>query len=192
MNLNEQELVQRARLGDEAAFEALFELHAPSLNRLACAMAGNASDGEDALQEAFLGAFERLDSFESRSSFKTWLSRILMNQVARQRRSKRVREVVRSVDFSAESQALLKGAGSQGLGDALGHADDTGNSAIRMDVSAALERLSDEFRQVVVLREIEGLSYSEIADVLNVPQGTVESRLFRARAELRRWLKDYL
>lgn len=189
MNPSEKELVQRAQAGDESAFESLFERHAPSLHRLACALAGNIPDGEDALQEAFMGAFERLGNFESRASFKTWMSRILVNQVARQRRSKKVREVVRAVDFSEESQTLLKGKDFES---AVGRADGTSNSGIRMDVMAALNGLSDEFRQVVVLRELEGLSYTEIAGVLNVPQGTVESRLFRARAELRTLLKDYL
>ena len=70
--------------------------------------------------------------------------------------------------------------------------DESRNSEIRMDVMAALSGMSDEFRTVIVLREMEGLSYAEIAGVLDVPQGTVESRLFRARAELKHLLKEYL
>lgn len=196
MNQPEKELISRAKLGDESAFEALFERHAPALHRLACALAGNVPDAEDALQEAFIGAFERMGSFEARASFKTWMSRILVNQIARQRRSKRVREIVKSVDFSEESKSLLGGSSKRGTSGRFeefsGRSDQVQNASIRMDVMAALTHLSDEFRQVVVLREIEGLSYGEIADVLNVPQGTVESRLFRARAELRTLLKDYL
>jgi len=186
VNELESVLLERARRGDDAAFESLAELHAPALHRLAFSLAGNASDAEDMVQETLLGAYQRLKAFEGRSSFKTWLSRILVNQTARLRRSKRVREVVKATDFSEASQALLKGMKVTGL------QDESRNSEIRMDVMAALSGMSDEFRTVIVLREMEGLSYAEIAGVLDVPQGTVESRLFRARAELKHLLKEYL
>jgi len=146
-------------------------------------MAGNVSDAEDAVQETLLGAYRQIRSFEGRSSFKTWLSRILVNQMARQRRSKRVREAVKPVDFSDASKAILKG---------LERPDGTTDSEIRMDVMAALSGMTVEFREVIVLREMEGLSYAEIANVLGVPRGTVESRLHRARAELKELLKEYV
>ena len=177
------ELVERARRGDEDAFQQLAERHAAALNRLACSMAGNVSDAEDAVQETLLGAYRQIRSFEGRSSFKTWLSRILVNQMARQRRSKRVREAVKPVDFSDASKAILKG---------LERPDGTTDSEIRMDVMAALSGMTVEFREVIVLREMEGLSYAEIANVLGVPRGTVESRLHRARAELKELLKEYV
>jgi RNA polymerase sigma-70 factor (ECF subfamily) len=177
------DLVARARRGDEAAFQILAERYAPTLHRLACSLAGNVADAEDAVQETLLGAYRQIGSFEGRSSFKTWVSRILVNQTARQRRSKRVREAVKPVDFSDASKALLKG---------LEKADGTRDSEIRMDVLAALNGMSSEFRDVIVLREMEGLSYLEIADVLGVPRGTVESRLHRARAELKELLKEYM
>ncbi len=179
----ESELVKRARRGDDAAFQSLAEIHAPALHRLACSLAGNVSDAEDAVQETLLGAYQRMGSFEGRASFKTWVSRILVNQVARQRRSKRVREAVKPVDFSDASKAILKG---------LELPDGTRDSEIRMDVFAALRGMSEEFRTAIVLREMEGLSYVEIAEVLGVPRGTVESRLHRARAELKELLKEYL
>lgn len=183
VNEIEIELLERARRGDAAAFESLAELHAPALHRLAFSLAGNAPDAEDMVQETLLGAYRRLSSFEGRSSFKTWLSRILVNQTARLRRSKRVREIVKPTDFSDASQALLKGTELP---------DEVRDSEIRMDVMAALSGMSTEFREVIVLREIEGLSYAEIADVLDVPRGTVESRLHRARGELKQLLKEYL
>lgn len=177
------DLVARARKGDDAAFQVLAERHAPALHRLACSLAGNVADAEDAVQETLLGAYRQIRVFEGRSSFKTWLSRILVNQTARQRRSKRVREAVKPVDFSDASKAVLKG---------LEKPDGARDSEIRMDVLAALNGMSSEFRDVIVLREMEGLSYLEIADVLGVPRGTVESRLHRARAELKELLKEYM
>ena len=183
MNELEKVLVEKARRGDDAAFDALAELHAPALHRLAYTLAGNASDAEDIVQETLLGAFRRMSSFEGRSSFKTWLSRILVNQTARLRRSKRVREVMKPTDFSEASQAILKG---------LELPDEVRDSEIRMDVMTALSGMSAEFREVIVLREMEGLSYVEIAEVLDIPRGTVESRLHRARGELKNLLKEYL
>jgi RNA polymerase sigma-70 factor (ECF subfamily) len=187
VNELESVLLERARRGDEAAFESLAELHAPALHRLAYSLAGNAPDAEDLVQETMFGAFQRLNAFEGRSSFKTWLSRILVNQTARLRRSKRVREIMKPTDFSEASQALLKGV-EKGIE----LSGEVRNSEIRMDVMAALSGMSPEFRDVIVLREIEGLSYIEIAEVLAVPRGTVESRLHRARAELKQLLKEYL
>ena len=187
VNEIESVLLERARSGDESAFESLAELHAPALHRLAYSLMGNGPDAEDLVQETLLGAFQRLSAFEGRSSFKTWLSRILVNQTARLRRSKRVREIMKPTDFSEASQALLKGV-EKGI-ELNGEVRD---SEIRMDVMAALSGMSPEFRDVIVLREIEGLSYIEIADVLAIPRGTVESRLHRARAELKQLLKEYL
>ncbi len=187
MNELEIALLERARRGDDTAFEALAEIHAPALHRLAYSLAGNGPDAEDLVQEALMGAFQRLEAFEGRSSFKTWLSRILVNQTSRLRRSKRVREVMKLTDFSEAAQGLLKGI-EKGI-ELTGEVRD---SEIRMDVMAALSGMSPEFREVIVLREMEGLSYIEIADVLDVPRGTVESRLHRARAELKHLLKEYL
>jgi RNA polymerase sigma-70 factor (ECF subfamily) len=179
----DSDIIERAKRGDEEALNTLFERHAPALHRLAVALLGNTADAEDAMQETFLGAFQNIGSFAGRASIKTWLSRILLNQAARLRRAKRVREAVRAVDFNAPATIALKGNEI---------ADGSGDSGIRMDVLAALDGLSAEFKAVVVLREFEGLSYGEIADVLDVPQGTVESRLFRARRELQEKLKGYI
>ncbi len=101
----ERDVIERARRGDTTALDALFEQYAPALNRLALALLGNAADAEDALQETFLGAYQNIASFAGRSSLKTWLSRILLNQAARLRRSKRVREAVRGMDMSSPAAA---------------------------------------------------------------------------------------
>lgn len=167
------ELLERARQGDTAAFHELVDRHATGLYRLACALTGDRAEAEDVMQETFLGAFQGMRGFRGRSSVKTWLIGILNRRAARHHR-RRMRH-----------PALpLEGADRQ---PAARHAPEA-----RIDVNEALGRLSPEHRQVLVLREVEGMTYAEMAQVLGVPLGTVESRLFRARQELKMQLADYL
>ena len=182
-DLGDLEILRRAQRGDDAAFEELVNRYGRNLYGLALFLTGQASDAEDVVQETFLGAYERLGAFEGRSSVKTWLSRILVKQAARHHRSLRVRTAAQPLRLTAASQALLNGAATASPATA---------SEIRLDVLAVIQLLRPEHREVVVLRELEGMSYREIADVLNVPEGTVESRLYRARQELKEHLKDYL
>lgn len=165
------ELLHRAGGGDSAAFHALVDRHAQRLYRLAVSLIGNAADAEDVLQETFIGAFRGLRSFEARASVKTWLTRILVLQAAQWNRGRR-RRPAGPMEDSIPAAA--------------------GSPEAAMDVQAALGRLSPEHREVLTLREFEGMNYEEIAEVLGVPRGTVESRLHRARSEMREKLKDYL
>jgi RNA polymerase sigma-70 factor, ECF subfamily len=170
-------LLKRATGGDSAAFHELVDRHASRLFRLATSLVGNSADAEDVLQEAFAGAYRGLKGFESRSSVKTWLTRILVIQAAKSRRSRKPTE-------------SLEQAGSDATGTATG--DAAASVDARLDLQAALQKMSAEFREVIVLRELEQMSYEEIAATLDIPRGTVESRLHRARAELREKLKAYL
>jgi RNA polymerase sigma-70 factor (ECF subfamily) len=169
------ELMRRAAAGEARAFHALVDRHAQRLFRLAISMVGNAADAEDVLQETFIGAFRGLRSFEARSSVRTWLSRILATQAARWHRDRR-----RSRAQPMDESIPMPAGGPDSPPDA------------GMDVHAAMLRLSPEHRQVLALREFERMSYDEIAEVLGVPRGTVESRLHRARSEMREKLKAYL
>jgi RNA polymerase sigma-70 factor, ECF subfamily len=179
----ERELIERVRKGDDSAYELIVQTHAKRLYGLAYSMLGSPSDADDVVQETFLGAYKQLPSFEGRSSLKTWLTRICVLQVSKLYRSRRVRRAA-SLDAGDDSG----GAGDSGpsVGSHAEHSDR------RADVQAMLATLSPEHRQVLVLRELQGLSYKEIADALGIPQGTVESRLFRARQELKERFKDYL
>jgi len=177
------ELVRRARRGDEAACHEIVELYSASLYRFAFSLVGNAADAEDVLQETFSGAFRGLRGFEERASLKTWLSRILVRQAARCHRS-RARHKAASLDAMLESSA-----GGRAEPPAAPRESDRG---MRMDILETLQQLSPDHREVIVLREMQGMSYEEIAGVFGVPRGTVESRLFRARQELKKRLKEYL
>jgi RNA polymerase sigma-70 factor (ECF subfamily) len=175
------ELVRRVRQGDEAAFRRVVDIHGPRLYLLAMSMLGNREDAQDVVQETFVGAFRGLRGFQGRSTVKTWLTRILMNNVANLRRSMHLRKT------------LPLGQAEEQMGETLAElATETGRADVRMDIAAVLSRLPQEHRVVIVLREIQSMTYDEIAAALGVPRGTVESRLFRARQKLREILGDYL
>jgi RNA polymerase sigma-70 factor (ECF subfamily) len=170
--LQDHELWKRVRQGDERAFEQVVERYGPELFRVAYSLVGNAADAEDVVQEALAGAIKGAAGFRGDASIRTWLTQILVRQAYRLRRSRKPALSIHAVEEEVE----VKG----------------GESAVesRIDVMAALEKLTPEHRDVVVLREIEGLSYEEMAAALQVPRGTVESRLHRARMELRKVLGE--
>jgi len=176
---DDAELLSRICSGDASGFHGLVDKYGQYLFGLAVSLVGNRADAEDVLQETYLGAFRGARRFEGRSSVKTWLTGILVRQVAGHRRAGARRKTV-SMEFRetvASKEAVRSRAGAVD---------------VQMDVEAAVRSLSEAHREVIVLREFKGLSYDEIAEVLGVPRGTVESRLFRARRELKDILKAYL
>lgn len=177
----DSELLRAIRGGEEAAFHELVDRHGDSLFALAYSLLGSRTDAEDAVQETFLGAFRRAGSFEGRSSLKTWLVRILVNQAYKTRRSRKVRRTdpIELEDRQRSDGVLRVASGSVAV-------------ESRIDVQAMLKTLSPEHREVIVLRELQGFSYEEMAEALGVPVGTVESRLFRARKELKQRFTGYL
>jgi RNA polymerase sigma-70 factor (ECF subfamily) len=167
-------LLKRAAAGDSGAFHGLVDRHADRLFRLGYSLLGNAADAEDVVQETFSGAWRGSGGFEGRAAVGTWLTRILVTQVAKFHRDRK--RPMQPLDAGRECAGGAHGASA---------------SDARMDLQAALQKICPEHRQVLVLREYEHMSYEEIAQVLDVPRGTVESRLHRARAELREKLKAY-
>jgi RNA polymerase sigma-70 factor (ECF subfamily) len=170
-------LVEQAMRGDTRAFATLADRHAAGLFRLALGLVGNRADAEDVVQETFLGAYRGLRGFEGRASFRTWLGQVLVRQAAALRRSRQTRWKFTGGAYpAAQAPATQNPAGQVDRG---------------QDVMAAVAQLSPEHREVVVLRELEQMSYQQIADTLGLPRGTVESRLHRARAQLRTLLGAY-
>ncbi len=190
MEPSDLELWQSAAKGDHRSFHALIDRHSPQLFRVALSLAASRSDAEDVCQETFVAAFKSLNSFDGRASVKTWLTRILMNRAAKiwnkQRNDRKTLSLHRDSD-AEDGRESSRGfwAGSLSVPSTTSAVDQ------RLDLLEVIRSLAPEFRETVVLREIEGLSYQEIADTLGVPRGTVESRLFRARAELRKRLTGY-
>lgn len=176
------ELLRRAARGDGAAFALLVERHGRYLFGVAHALLGrDDADAEDVVQETLTAAVT--GSFRGESSVRTWLVKILVRQAAMRRRAdrRRAKRVVAEGDLS---DARLPDPPVTGVAGAATEA--------RIDLTAMLATLSEEHRTVLVLRELEGLSYREVADALDVPVGTVESRLYRAREALRSRFKGYL
>jgi RNA polymerase sigma-70 factor (ECF subfamily) len=145
---------------------------------IAFSLSGNAADAEDLVQETFAATLT--SHFRGEAAVRTWLVQILVRRAAMLRRGRKHPAVAGRVELTDEAAPAKRGASGVAGADA------------RLDLAVMLEGLSVEHRQVIVLREIEGLSYEEIAAALGVPRGTVESRLHRARAELRRKFEGYL
>ena len=177
--LADRELARRVLEGDLSAFHAMVDQFGAALFGTALSLVGREADAEDLVQETFAAAFRGLGGFEGRSSLKTWLIGILLRRTATYFR-RAARRTARFVPLEIARDGI---AGVPSPAEA---------TDARVDVAAAIQSLGPEHREVIVLRELESLSYAEIAQVLNIPQGTVESRLFRARRELEERLKAYL
>ena len=170
-------LVARCRDGDLGAFEELYKAHAGRLYSLAYRMLGNAADAEDLLQEIFLSAHRKLESFRGDAALGTWLYRLAMNQI---------------LDH-VRSRAARAGQLTDGLDDASVLADASGHRLAdraidRIDLERALGELPDGCRAAFVLHDVEGLEHKEIADVLGIAEGTSKSQVHKARLRLRKLL----
>lgn len=176
-------LVERAQTGDRQAFGQLVERYQDRVFNALVGLLGCREEARDAAQDAFVQAWRKLDAFRGEAKFYTWLYRIAMNQGLSRRRRKRP---VASLDQQKEA------VGAEPV-DPAGEPTDTLAAAENVaQVRAALAELADDHRQILVLREIEGLAYEDIAETLELPVGTVRSRLFRARSQLKEVLEAKL
>ena len=181
----EGELVASCRTGDPEAFARLVRLHEGMVLSLAARLLGEVEEARDVAQEVFLQVYKRLGAFEGRSSLRTWIYRIAINQCHNRRRfwQRRRRDRERPLDDAILAPAL-PGAGGHGASPY----EETLRHERAQRVQAALLELRFEHRSVLVLREVEGLTCEEVAAALDVPEGTVKSRLSRAREAMRRKL----
>jgi RNA polymerase sigma-70 factor (ECF subfamily) len=168
---SDEELVRRFRAGREEAFVALVERHERRVYNLAFRMLGKAEDARDATQDAFLSCFRKLSSFRGDAAFSTWLHRIAVNACYDSLR-KRARTPVVSAEAPEPAPSP-------------DHAD---RAAAAADVQQALLAVPDEFRVVLVMHDAQDLPLEEIAGILQIPLGTVKSRLHRGRVALGRAL----
>jgi len=179
---DEAELIEKARGGDSKAFSVLVERYQRRVAGVAMAVVHNQDDAMELAQETFVRAYENLAKFESRSSFSTWLYRIAANLAIDFRRREGRHTVLRGEEAENELSRMPSKSG-----DAYSEAR---RNEVRQRISVALRELTPEHRAVILLREVEGLSYDEISEVLQCPRGTVMSRLHYARTRLREILKD--
>ncbi len=164
--------------GQTSKFEILVGNYQQRIYTTMFGMLGNRQDAEDVTQEAFVTAFRKLDKFERRASFYTWLHRIAFNAaIDLQRRKKRTRNQFVSVEMIDTTEPTDQKSDSPA---AIVITKETVSQ-----VQLALSRLDEERRNIIVLRDLQGIDYAEIATMLEIPVGTVRSRLHRARIELR-------
>lgn len=188
------QLVDRVKQGDQRAFEMLVIKYQRRIERLIGRMVRDADLVQDIAQESFIRAYRALPQFRGESAFYTWLYRIAVNTA-----KKALMDMKR--DPVVTESALLRGKDDDGEEPARADADLSdgetpdallASKEIAAAVNAAIEDLSEELRQAITLREIEGLAYEEIAEVMNCPIGTVRSRIFRAREAIAARLKPLL
>lgn len=177
----EQQLVKRIQSGDRHAFEQLLDAYETRIYRLALRFTGNETDAEDLTQEIFLAVYHGLARFRGDSAPGTWIYRVAMNHCLEFRRKRRPEQVPLEEEIALTSTDWR---------------DDPIQSIQQRElatrIEAALHRLSPAQRDVVVLHELQGLTYQEVATVLDVPIGTVKSRLANAFRRLRDLLGNYV
>lgn len=181
--MTEQELVHSAQKGDTSAFGQLVEAHQSKIYSLCYRMTGNAEDAADLTQEVFLSAWRSLSRFQEQSSFGTWVYRMATNaSIDFLRREKRRQVLSMTMEEDSEERQ------AQVPDERYSPHRLLEQKEARQAVVDALAALSPEHRQVLVLREMEGLSYQEVGQLLDLEEGTVKSRIARARLALRDFL----
>jgi RNA polymerase sigma-70 factor, ECF subfamily len=177
----DRQLVKRILAGDHSAFETLLDTYEARVYRLALRFTNSVPDAEDVTQEIFVGIYKGIGNFRGTSALSTWIYRVAMNHCLEYRRKRKLDCVPYNEDLTLISQDWR---------------DDPVQSADQQElaarVEAAINCLAPHHRDVVMLHELQGLTYQEVATVLNVPVGTVKSRLSNAFRRLRDQLGSYV
>nr|WP_300089845.1 sigma-70 family RNA polymerase sigma factor [Sedimentibacter sp.] len=189
MKGNELWLVEQSRSGDVDAFEELIKDYKRTAYNIALRVLRNVEDAEDASQEALIKVYKSIQNFNMQSSFKSWMYRIVVNTCIDFKRKKNINAVSidENIDLGGNKEFQIE------------IADDSNNPDILIEknfnsrlINDAVGRLEDDFKTIIILRDIQGFSYSEISQILNCNLGTVKSRLNRARKSLKEILENEL
>ncbi len=182
------ELVRRVQRGERAAFDLLVRRYQHRVIKLVARLLRDPAEAEDVAQEAFVKAYRAIGSFRGDSAFYTWLYRIAVNTARNAMASRQRRPLDYEADLGEGQQAALESR--------LRHVDTPEAAALSGEIQATVDRavaeLPEDLRTAILLREVEGLSYEEIAAAMDCPVGTVRSRIFRAREAIDRNLKPLL
>ncbi|MDH7499885.1 MAG: sigma-70 family RNA polymerase sigma factor, partial [candidate division NC10 bacterium] len=184
----DEEFVSRCRKGDADAFEVLVYRHQRRMFNIAYRMLGDYEEAANTVQDAFLAAYRSLRAFQGKSRFSTWLYSILINHCKnrlRQLQAQRLHEAFSLDDPISSPEGQIQGDPPSGEPSSL---EDLERKDLQETVQRCIGSLEAPFREVLVLRDIQGFSYQEISEMLHLPEGTIKSRLFRARESLKEGL----
>lgn len=182
-------LVSRCRRGDVDAFEILVERHQKRMLNVAYKMTGDYHEACEVVQEAFLSAYRSIKGFRGDAKFSTWLTGITVNHAKNRLRQIQVRSGHEVVSLDDPGESGTRGIPFDPPSREIPAIDRLEQMEVRAKVRECVGALDNEYREVLVLRDMEGFSYEEIRDVLGVPDGTVKSRLYRARCAVKDCLK---
>jgi RNA polymerase sigma-70 factor (ECF subfamily) len=178
---NEAELIERAKLGDATAFQALYDKHKRRVYSLCLRMTANTAEAEDLTQEAFLQLYRKIGTFRGESAFSTWLHRLSVNVVLMQLRKKSLPVVSLEETTQGEEDTPKKDFGAEDLALA--------GSIDRLQLQKAVDDLPPGYRMIFVLHDVEGYEHNEIATIVGCSIGNSKSQLHKARMKLRDLLK---
>lgn len=188
----DHDAVSRCRTGDINAYEELVEKYQKKMLNIAYRMIGNYEDACEVVQDAFISSYKGIKGFEGKSRFSTWLYAIVINLSRNRLKQLKTRSHYEGMSMD---DPLLTEEGSLRLDVASGDPpvhEQLEKKELQLKVQGCIKALDEEYREVVVLRDIQGFAYEEIRDMLKIPEGTVKSRLSRAREALRDCLKKII
>jgi RNA polymerase sigma-70 factor (ECF subfamily) len=188
-NFSDQALISLVKLGDKDAFNILVKRYEKKILNILYLQLGPINELEDLAQEVFLKVFKNLSKFRGESQFSTWLYRIAMNISYDYKRKNKINIFSLDENLDEDSDDTFKDFLTDSHEDLEKRIE---REEIQKKIRNAIRNLPKEYQEVLILREFEGLSYKEIADILKCPVGTIESRLFRAREELKKIVKKEL
>lgn len=189
---DDRELVTRCREGDADAFEILVRNYQKKMFNIAFRITGSMEDASEVVQDAFFSAYRNLKDFEQKSRFSTWLYSITVNSSKNRLKQNLTRKAHEPYSSDDTHQADNSSKRMEPVSDDPSALDLLIKRDKQKRVQECLDRLEQDFREVIVLRDIQGFAYTEIADMLSLAEGTVKSRLFRARDAIKACLKKLL
>jgi RNA polymerase sigma-70 factor (ECF subfamily) len=185
-------LVSLCKKGDVDAFEELVKKHQKMIMNIAFRMLGNYEDAYEIVQDAFIAAYKGIRNFEEKARFSTWLYAIVVNLSRNRLKQIRTQQYYEKISIDDPAVTDRNPADADPPNNEPSVLERLERKDVQQQVQRCIDSLESEFKEVVVLRDIQSFSYDEISDMLKIPEGTVKSRLFRARHALKDCLKKFI
>lgn len=189
MSISDETLIKKSKTGDEKSFKELVERYKSRVYSIVLAMVRDKNDADDLSQEIFLKVYRFLPQFKGKSKFYTWLYRLTINTCISAQNAQKKKPKTLSFSLGEEGNPLSTKLFQEEVKSPL---EILRNKELGLKIKSAIDSLSRDLKEVFILREVEDLTYKELSEILQCPQGTIKSRLFRAREELKKKLLPYL